>query len=76
MVYAKSVLAGIIALVVASVLYVYLFFALWVRPRLPKVRPGVVGVDARLIFGRPFFWLVALLSFAVAFYWEFRRASI
>ena len=75
MVYVKSILVSVIALLVASVLYLFIYVAVVVQLHRPNVPSGVVSVDASLIFGRPFFWLVALLSFAIAFYWEFRRAS-
>jgi hypothetical protein len=76
MLYVKSVLAGVAALFIASVLYFYLYYALLIRPRLPKAPPGtLVGVNVRTVFGQPIFLLIALLAFALAFYWEFRRAS-
>ena len=76
MIYVKSVLAGVAALFIASVLYFYLYYALLIRPRLPKAPPGtLVGVNVRTVFGQPIFLLIALLAFALAFYWEFRRAS-
>ena len=75
MVYVKSVLAGVAALLVASVLYFYLYYAFLIRPTLPKVPPGTaIGLDVR-IFKLRLFWLIALLSFAIGFYWEFRRAA-
>jgi hypothetical protein len=76
MVYVKSVLVGVAALLVASVLYLYIYYAFWIRPTLPKVPPGTaVGIDVRVFFGRSFFWLIALLAFAIGCYWEFRRAT-
>ena len=76
MLYVKSVLAGIGGLIVASILYSCIYFALVIRPRLPQVPPGMsIGVDARVVFGRFWFWLVALLAFAGGFYWEFRRTK-
>ena len=75
MVYVKSLLAGITALLVASVLYFYIYYAVLIRPTLPKMPPGTtVGLDVR-IFDLRLFWLIALLSFAIGFYWEFRRAA-
>jgi hypothetical protein len=74
-IYVKSVLAGVAALLVAVVLYVYVY-AFLVLPRLSKAPPGMgVVVGVRTVFGLPFFLLVALFAFALAFYWEFRRAS-
>ena len=75
MIYIKSVFAGIAALVVASVLYFGIYYAFLIRPELPKLPPGTaVGLDVR-VFDLPFFSLIALLAFAIGFYWEFRRAS-
>ena len=75
MIYLKSVLAGVGALLVASVLYFYIYYVVLIRPTLPKMPPGAgVGFDVR-VFDLPFFSLVALFAFAIGFYWEFRRAS-
>jgi hypothetical protein len=75
MIYVKSVLAGVAALFIASVLYFYLYYVLLIRPTLPKVPPGTsVGIDIR-VFNLPLLCLIALLAFATGFYWEFRRAS-
>ena len=68
MIYVKSVLAGVAALLVASVLYFYIYYAFLIRPTLPKVPPGTsVGWDMRTIFHLPVFCLVALLAFAIRF---------
>jgi hypothetical protein len=73
-IFVKSVLAGVGALFIAAVLYFYIYYASVIRPRLPKELHGMVGLDVRIFLG-PFFWVIALLAFAIAFYWEFRRAS-
>ena len=71
MIYLKSLSAGVAALVVALILFFYLYGVFFI----PKAPPGTtVAWDVR-IFEQPFFWLVLLLAFAIAFYWEFRRAS-
>jgi hypothetical protein len=75
MVYVKSVLAGVAALLVASALYFYIYYAFFIRPELQKMPPGTgVGFDIR-VFDLPLFSLIALLAFAIGFYWEYRRAS-
>jgi hypothetical protein len=72
MIYVKSLLAGVAAMVVALILY----FGVLVASVFRKAPPGtVVGVDVRSFTRQPFFWLIPLLAFATAFYWEFRRAS-
>ena len=75
MIYVKSVLAGVAALLVASVLYLCIY-AFWFLPSLSKAPPGMGAVvSVRFMFGQPLFLLIALLAFATGFYWEFRRAS-
>ena len=75
MIYIKSVLAGVAALFVASVLYFYIYYAFLIRPTLPKLPPGTgVGLDVR-VFDLPLFCVIAAIAFAIGFYWEFRRAS-
>ena len=75
MIYLKSVLAGVGALLAASVLYFYIYYVVLIRPTLPQMPPGTsVGLDVR-VFDLPFFSLIAVLAFAIGFYWEFRRAS-
>jgi hypothetical protein len=70
--YVKSLLAGIAALAVASILY-FCFLAVSLFREAP---PGtVVGVDVQSFLKQPFFWLILVLTFAIGFYWEFRRAS-
>jgi hypothetical protein len=74
MVYVKSVLAGVGALLGASVLYFYIYYVVSIRPTLPKIPPGTsVGLDIRIFL--PLFSLIALLAFAIGFYWEYHRAS-
>ena len=75
MVYFKSVLAGVAALLVASVLYFYIYYVVLIRPGLQKLPPGTgVGLDVR-VFDLPLFCVIAAIAFAIGFYWEFRRAS-
>jgi hypothetical protein len=75
LIYVKSVLAGVAALFIALVVYFYVYYALLIRPTLPKLPPGTgVGIDIR-VFNLPLFCLIALFAFALGFYWEFRRAS-
>jgi len=75
MVYVKSLLAGVAgvaALLVASILCFCIYGSFFG----PKVPPGTnVGWDVRIFTAQPLFWLTLLLAFAIAFYWEFRRAS-
>ena len=69
MVYVKSLLAGAGAFAVATVLAWAIVYGILGLPKMG------VAVDARVLFGRWFFWLGALFAFGVAFFWEFRRAA-
>jgi hypothetical protein len=75
MLYVKCVLAGVGGLIVTSILYMYGYYFFAIRPTLPKMPPGEgVGIDIRVFFG-PLFWVIALVAFATAFYWMFRRTA-
>jgi hypothetical protein len=75
MLYFKCVLAGLGALIVTSILYVYGCYFFTIRPTLPKMSPGTgVGIDIRVFLG-PLFWVIAIVAFAAGFYWTFRRAT-
>ena len=73
MAFIKSFVVGIMALVVAVILFVWIYFAVLIRPKLH--RGGLVGIDPRSFLRSVQSWLVAIVAFAVGFYWEFRRAS-
>jgi len=73
MAFVKSVLAGIVVLFVACVLSVFAYA--WVVLSKAQAASTAVGLDVRAVFARPFFWLIAILAFAIGFYWEFRRAA-
>jgi hypothetical protein len=73
MVYFKSLFAGLIAVIVASILSPFvmaLYLYLFRRPSLSET----IGWDP-ISFGRqPFSWLLGTLIFLLGFLWEFRRA--
>jgi hypothetical protein len=74
MIYIKSLLIGVVALFVTTIVYVVILISVLLRLHPPP--PGAkVGFDLLSILDRPSFWLVMLLAFAVGFYWQFRRAS-
>ena len=76
MIYVKSLLVAAAVFLAALVPYLWIFFVFWIRPTLPKSPSGgSVGIDVRVFLEQPLFWLILLLSPAIAFYWEFRRAS-
>jgi hypothetical protein len=73
MAYIKSTLVGIFTFFIATIAYIVIFPVVFIRMYPPP--PGVhVGIDLRVFFGNPLFWLIALAAFALGFYWEFRRA--
>ena len=75
MLYVKCVFAGVGALIVTSILYVFGYYFFAIRPTLPKMPTGEgVGIDIRVFFG-PLFWVIAIVAFAAGFYWTFRRAT-
>ena len=75
MVYIKSVLVGVVALFSATILYVVILIAVFMRRNPPPA--GVeVSLDLRSIINHePLFWAIAFLAFALGFFCEFRRAS-
>jgi len=75
MIYIKSLLIGAVALFATMIVYVVILISVLLRLHLPP--PGAeVSFDLRSIINHePSFWLVAVLAFAVGYYWEFRRAS-
>ena len=75
MLYVRCVFAGVGALIVTSILYMYGLYFFAIRRTLPKVPPGTgVGIDIRAFFG-PLFWVVAIIAFAAGSYWRFRRGA-
>ena len=71
MIYLKSVLMGVAALVASLILFV----AISVLPVLAGWRNSGSGGFGFAIDIGPIFWIVAALIFAAGFWWEFRRAS-
>jgi hypothetical protein len=73
MVYIKSTLVGILALFVATIVYVVSLAYVFLRKYPPP--PGThVGINLLVLLDRPLYWLIAVAAFALGFYWEFRRA--
>jgi len=72
MAFFKSFAAGIAALVIyIIVLAVYPFVQMWWQ----SSRPGSGGIGMVVTDVGPLHLLAGLLIFALAFWWEFRRAS-
>ena len=75
MIYLKSFLAGMLAAVVASVLYILVVFVLPIAlPFLLSRVTGSGGVAAATFSTGPLL-LIAILAFAFGSYWQFRRSS-
>ena len=72
MIYIKSIVVGLAALFAATSVYL----VIWISVLNPPPEGVEVGIDFRSIINRtPSFWIVAVLAFALGFYWEYRRAS-
>ena len=70
MIYLKSVLMGVAALVVSLILFVAIYVLLPVVAQWRGAGSGGIGITIG-----PTFWIVAALIFAAGFWWELRRAS-
>jgi hypothetical protein len=74
MIYIKSTLVGLAALFVATIVYIVSLTSILLRRYPPP--PGVqVGFDLGGLVYRPSYWLIALVAFALGFYWELRRVT-
>jgi hypothetical protein len=72
MIYLKSLLAGLCAVVLSAILYVLALVA-WMLSYTFAESSGRVGAVS---FGiGPTQWIVGALIFAAGFWWEFRRES-
>ena len=72
MAYLKSGLAGIFAMIIATIGYVMVSMVMMLRKYVPP--PGAhVGFDLRSLIATPSYWLVALAAFGLGLYLEFRR---
>jgi len=66
---AKSILAGLLSLVLVVILVVVVLVV-----RLAKPGPGTeIAIDPVSIFNSPLFGITAIIVFALGFYWEYRR---
>lgn len=76
MIYLKSIFAGFVAVILTGVLSLVGFFVVFYGPPHGAVSGGEMGWDLRSWFATSALaWIVALVSFRLGFYWEFRRAS-
>lgn len=70
MVYLKSVLVGLVAMLLALIGFVAVVM-FWAT----RGVQGAVSVDVIYLVGSPLLWLIVVGGFAAGFWWEFRRAS-
>jgi hypothetical protein len=77
MLYVKSILAGLVTLFLSALLFIaiQLFRLLRIAREEMGMTGGEVGIDVISLFKSPRSWIVALIAFAVGFWWQFRRAS-
>jgi hypothetical protein len=74
MTYLKSGLAGIFAMLIATIGYVLVSMVIILRKY--ALPPGAeVAFNLRSLIGMPSYWLVALAAFGVGFYLQFRKAG-
>ena len=75
MIYLKSVLVGMVAALVASVIYILAVFVFpLLLPFLLSRISGTGGTAAASFSSGPVLG-IAVVAFAAGFYWQFRRAS-
>jgi hypothetical protein len=73
MIYFKSVVAGLLAVVASAAAIMIMFFlaaAIWMW-----VHGGNLDLSIGLITKSPSAWIAPFLIFGAAFYWEYRRLS-
>ncbi len=74
MIYLKSVIAGILTLVLFAVLAPVIVPPV-IRFAYRLEEGAQVSWDLRFLSKSPVFWTLVLLIFGLGFYWEFRRLS-
>ena len=75
--YLKAVLVGIVAALLASVIYVIVVFALPIAfPFLLSRMLGAGAMGGGASFSDAPVLAIAIIAFAVGFYWEVRKARV
>jgi hypothetical protein len=70
MIYVKSFLAGLLAIVLAAVLFgITSIFVMKFMGGKSRQSSHFISIN----FGSPFLWIVWLGAFGVGFYWEYHR---
>jgi hypothetical protein len=74
MAFLKSTFVGIVTFLLATIAYVFIATAVFLRRH--PIPPGEeVGFDLRSLIANPLYWLIAIAAFALGFYWQFRRTK-
>jgi hypothetical protein len=74
MAYIKSILVGVVMFIIATIAYVPITIAVYLRRHPLPPGPVEVGFDLRSLINNPLYWVIAIAAFALGFYWQFRRA--
>jgi hypothetical protein len=72
MTFLKSTFIGMVASLIATIAYVFVATAVFLR-RYPQPEGVVVGFDLRSLITNPMCWIIAIAAFALGFYWRFRK---
>lgn len=74
-IYLKSIVAGLLAVIAAAILLVIVVaVGFWAKSDSSQTETGSLGWDP-IALAKPFTWLVVVLGiFLVGFFWEFFRA--
>jgi hypothetical protein len=75
MVYVKSLLFGIVALIVATIVYIPVAAFVLIKKYPPPPGAVYVGVNVIVLVNSPAYWLIAIAAFALGFYWQFQKAG-
>ncbi len=71
--YVKGFVLGIVALIVATIVYLPVAAFLLLEKYPPPPGTVAVGVAIVPLFHSPIYWLIAIAAFALAFCSQFRR---
>jgi hypothetical protein len=77
MILVKSILTGLAALVLTAILMLVGWMVrVSMVMRKPRDRTVTIGIDPVSVFkSSPGLWIIAMIVFALGFYWEYRRAA-
>jgi hypothetical protein len=78
MAFLKSIVVGLLTVVLASPLLLIAYSIMAARSVPPEIRrQGAVAIDpVSLLRHSPILWLLLALVFGLAFFWNYRRATL